>query len=103
MCWRPSVGSASLWPGISGPGVQTCRGAISAALLEKKNHGPFHSEGEKEVSLKILQVAAKLPPTQFAVVLERTSGCLSPREFLQGANPAKPTSSPSLIKWRPRY
>lgn len=101
MCRRASVRSASLWPGTSGPGVQTWQGAGSAALLEKRNHGPFYSDREKEVSLESLHVVAKSPPTQFAIILERTSGCLSLHEFLQGTDPAKPASSPSLIKWQP--
>lgn len=69
----------------------------------KEDHGPFYSEGEKEVSLETLRVVAKLPSTQFADILKKTGCCLSPSESLLGINPAKPTSSPSLIKWRPGY
>lgn len=52
------------------------------------------------LSLGILWVVVKSPPTQFAFILERTSCSLFPSGFLQRTNPAKQTSSPSLIKWQ---
>ena len=64
MHWRAFLGSARWWLGLPGLDVQTCWGAGSAALLEK-NHGPFYSEGQKQVSFQILWVGAKLPPNQF--------------------------------------
>ena len=63
-------------------------GASSAAGLEEMNPHQCNSEGEKEVSLETLWVTVKLPLTQFAVILERTSCCLSPGEFLQSTNSA---------------
>lgn len=47
------------------------------------------------LSSDMLGVVVKLPLAQFALILERTSCC----GFLQGTNPAKQTSSPSLMKW----